>query len=249
MQIYFIRHAQSENNRIYEISNGSEADRKADPLLTNLGILQAEITGNFLAQKHPDVELKWIDPQNRCGFGLSYIYCSLMERAVHTGTILSEKLGIPLEGVVDLHEVGGIYLKQVKDDKEEVVILHGHNRAYFEVKYPKLIVPTNLDNSGWWPGGIEPKSGRFDRAARVIDFFKERHPGTDEKIGVIMHGGIYRYIFRYLFNIMQHEEGDLDLPFQVIVNNCSISRIDIEKDNFILLYQNFAHHLPTELIT
>lgn len=249
MQLYFIRHGQSINNAKWDSGDPSEYNRHADPVLTEVGKKQALYAAKFLSRSQPQTEMRWIDPQNACGFGLTHLYCSLMERAVQTGSIISKQLGVPLEGFVDLHEVGGIYLKEPAGDKDLIRILHGHNRQYFQKSYPDLNLPTSLDGSGWWQGGIEPPENRFDRARRIIDFFLQKHAGTQDKIGVIIHGGIYTYIFRLLFNIATDNPGDLDLPFRIIINNCSISRYDFNDEGFMLLYHNRVDFLPPELIT
>lgn len=249
MQVYFIRHAQSVNNAIWENEEFYEGGRKADPPLTETGLQQALMTAEFLAQTHPELPLRWVDPQNTRGFGLTHLYCSLMERAVQTGTIISERLGITLVADRDLHEIGGIYIKEMIGEEEVIQILHGHNRRYFEMHFPDLILPDAVDNQGWWPGGREAREDRAARAERILAFLKSRHYGTNDKIGVIMHGGIYRQIFRVLFHIDLDVPYDLGLSYRVILNNCSITRIDFEENEFLLMYQNRVDHLPAELIT
>jgi len=50
MQLYFIRHAQSINNALWQ-ENGHNNGRKADPLITEIGKQQAERVGAFLCMK------------------------------------------------------------------------------------------------------------------------------------------------------------------------------------------------------
>lgn len=249
MQIYFIRHAQSVNNAVWDDKNYNEETRMADPVLTKKGREQARLTAEHLAENHPDVEKRWVDPQNRVGYDLTHIYCSLMERAVQTGSVIAERLDLPLEGLVDLHEVGGIYLKEQAGDEEIVHILHGHGRSYFEKHYPRLLLTDGVDGKGWWQGGIEAKEVRFPRARRILEFLLERHGDSEDRVGVIIHGGIYRYIFRMLFNFDPQMPGDLNLPYNIIINNCSISRFDFEEDGFSLMYQNKVDFLPEALVT
>ncbi len=249
MQVYFIRHAQSVNNALGEMTDFYQSLRRADPQLTELGIQQAKLTTKFLSQSNPDVQLRWVDPQNACGFGLTHIYCSLMERAVQTGAIIAENLELPLIGLTDLHEVGGIFLKEEVETGEIVHTLHGHNRHYLQTHYPRLLLPVEVNDQGWWKGGFEPPEERFDRAQRILNFFIDRHGNTDDKLGVIIHGGIYRYLFRFLFNSERQNPGDLNLPYDIIINNCSISRYDFFADRFMLLYHNRLDFLPAELIT
>jgi 2,3-bisphosphoglycerate-dependent phosphoglycerate mutase len=248
LQVYFIRHAQSENNAKWENLDFSEESRLADPGLTQKGILQANETARFLGESHPEAVVRWIDPYNVRGFFLTHLYCSLMLRAVQTGTILSQYLKIPLEGHMDLHEIGGIYLKNGQE-KNDVQILHGKNRDYFGKEFPELILPDQVTDKGWWRGGLEPPEGRFERAERVLSFLKHRHLGTDDKIGVITHGGFFLQLYRKLFRIDENIPGDLDLPYRLILNNCSISRFDFFENEFLLLYQNRVDFLVPDLIT
>ncbi len=110
MQIYFIRHGQSTNNILSYEDGSYDYERVSDPSLTDIGVEQA----NML--EIPGAKLEWpadvtIDTQNRYGFGLTHLYCSLMIRAVHTGSIISSHVGLPLVGLPQVHEVGGYILK------------------------------------------------------------------------------------------------------------------------------------------
>lgn len=74
--------------------------------------------------------------QNRAEYGLTHLYCSLMERAVQTGSIIASILDVPLFGVPDLHEVGGIYYDEVIDGVSSIRIEHGLTPAYLKRTYP-----------------------------------------------------------------------------------------------------------------
>ena len=242
MQVYFIRHAQSENNANWEL-NGNDVLRKSDPALTDTGLNQANLAAEILAGSYPDKEMPWNDPHNRSGFFLTHLYCSLMERAVQTGHIIAERLGLPLIGVTNMHEIGGIYLKKYIDGKEVIEAHHGHSREYLLSHYPRLVLPDGIDSNGWWRGGIETADEKVPRAQSIVDFLKEIHGGTDDRVGVITHGGIYKSIFRVLFNVTP---GTL---FTVYINNCSITRVDFNENEVILLYQNRVDFLPDSLLT
>jgi len=110
MQLYFIRHGQSENNALYDLT-GSNKGRNADPGLTAAGRQQAALLAQFLRQSNPEAPIIGRDAQNVAGFGLTHLYTSLMTRSVATGSVVAEALGLPLEAWEDLHEGGGIYLE------------------------------------------------------------------------------------------------------------------------------------------
>ncbi len=128
MQLYYVRHAQSENNALWD-RTGSSEDRSEDPELSEMGKRQAVRVAKFLSETDESVEGYAHDSQNRGGFGLTHLYSSLMIRSVETGTAISEATGVPLMGWKDLHETGGIYLKNPETGEREG--LPGNKRSYF----------------------------------------------------------------------------------------------------------------------
>jgi len=102
MQLYFIRHGQSENNALW-MSTGSYKGRGEDPGLTAVGRQQAEILAQFLRRADSTLRQPF-DFQNVAGFGTTHLYSSLMVRAVATGTIIADALDLPLAAWEDLHE-------------------------------------------------------------------------------------------------------------------------------------------------
>jgi 2,3-bisphosphoglycerate-dependent phosphoglycerate mutase len=131
MQLYFIRHGQSENNALWR-RTGSRQGRSEDPELTEVGRQQSEFVAQFLGRADSVAAVNGRDTQNITGFGITQLYSSLMVRAVATGTIIAKALDLPLVAWEDLHERGGIYL----DDEQtgERIGQAGPNRAYFWVR-------------------------------------------------------------------------------------------------------------------
>jgi 2,3-bisphosphoglycerate-dependent phosphoglycerate mutase len=77
MQLYYIRHAQSENNALWE-ATGSDEGRSSDPELTEIGKQQITCLAQFLKTGDPVLGNRRMDAQNLAGFGLTHLYCSLM---------------------------------------------------------------------------------------------------------------------------------------------------------------------------
>ena len=73
LQLYFIRHGQSTNNVIMEETGFHDylTEREPEPDLTPLGLEQANLTGEVLAQP---LRNSRFDPQNRNGYGLTHLY-------------------------------------------------------------------------------------------------------------------------------------------------------------------------------
>jgi 2,3-bisphosphoglycerate-dependent phosphoglycerate mutase len=254
MQLYFIRHAQSENNALWD-QTGDNKGRSDDPSLTDAGYRQAQILADFLAQAGPGAPPDAWDPQNAAGFGFTHVYTSLMLRAVITGVVIARALDLPPVAWPDWHEGGGIYL----DDEEtgEPVGLPGRNRADFETHYPELILPEQLDECGWWNRPFETRPQRRERARRVLAELWQRHGGTHDRVAVVSHGAFYNYFLGALLDLPWREDDPEEYPESskalprvrwFLMNNAAITRIDF-KSEVRLAYQNRLDFLPRELIT
>lgn len=256
MQFYFIRHAQSENNVLWE-RTGSSTGRSEDPELTEVGRQQAECVARFLSGADPALRralrpardraqdtaaaVNDRDVQNVARVGITHLYSSLMVRAVATGTIIARALHLPLVARDDLHEVGGIYRK---DEETEVRIGQaGNNRAYFQAHYPDLVLPDSLGETGWWNRPFEEPEQRLPRAQRFWRDLLERHGHTDDRVAVVSHGGFYQYLMAAILNLPSRE------GYWFAMNNAAIARIDFHEERVGLVYSNRVDFLPKELVT
>ena len=240
MQLYYIRHAQSTNNAIWA-ATGAEQGRSHDPELTEIGLRQAEATAEFLSRTGP-AAADARDVQNRAGFGLTHLHCSLMVRAVATGAIIAARLGLPVHAWVDWHEEGGLYLDDLV--KGERVGYPGYGRAYFAEKYPVLVMPETLGDAGWWGKPFEDETDRPARARRVLADLLERYGQTDARVGIVSHGGFYNHFLAAIMGLPER------MPVFHAMNNCAISRFVFEPERrTFIAYQNRADWLPNELLT
>ena len=246
MQFYYIRHGQSENNLLWQRTGSSEG-RVADPGLTEVGRRQADVLAQFLSDSDPARAAKAWDSQNLAGFGLTHLYSSLMVRAVATGTVVAEALGLPLVAWEDTHEAGGIYRRD--EETDERVGLGGNNRAFFEAHYPGLVLPESLGGEGWWNRPHETHEHRPVRARRFLQELLERHGGTEDRVALISHGGFYNYVLSVLFRVPELRRVWFTL------NNAAITRIDFWDggeeggERIDVVYMNRVDYLPAELVT
>ena len=248
MQLYFIRHGQSENNALW-MSTRSHKWRNEDPGLTEVGQRQVAFLAQFLSQADPTLRQAQDtavtgddrDIQNVAGFGITHLYSSLMLRAVATGTITARALDLPLVAWEDVHEWGGIYLHDEQTD--ERIGLPGRNRAYFEAHFPDLVLPDSLGEAGWWNRPFEEPEQRLPRARRFLLDLMERHGHTDDRVAVVSHGGFYNYLLVTILNLPGRE------GYWFVMNNAAISRIDFDDEEIRLMYLNRVDFLPRELIT
>jgi 2,3-bisphosphoglycerate-dependent phosphoglycerate mutase len=261
MQLYFIRHAQSTNNSLWD-DNGSNHGRSEDAELTDKGRRQAGMLADFLRQADANSAPSDLDPHNASGFHFTHLYTSLMVRAVATGVHLARALDLPLVAWPDLHESGGIYLEDARSGRR--IGRAGKNRAYFEAHYPDLVLPDSLGEAGWWNRPYEQLAQRWSRAERVRRELMRRHATTDDRVAIIAHGGFYNHFVEALLHLPRHTPGRVPRRLRDVLvrlklarverhwfalNNVAITRIDFRDGVTQLMYLNRADFLPGDLIT
>jgi 2,3-bisphosphoglycerate-dependent phosphoglycerate mutase len=261
MQLYFIRHAQSQNNALWN-RQGDYSGRSEDPSLTKVGMQQAVLLADYLAREGSTEAHTPRDMQNITGFGLTHLYTSLMVRAVETSIVAARTLNLPLIAWVDLHEGGGIYL----EDQGELVGLPGKGRSFFQAHYPELRLPDWLGESGWWNKPFESRAQRRQRARRVLNELLQRHGNASDRVAFFSHGGFYNHFLAVLLNLgdqggaqpSQSSVQELKSENVILsgltgvwfeINNTAISRFEFSDDEVKLDYHNRVTHLPVELIT
>src|SRR3972149_5276856 len=201
MQFYFIRHGQSANNLLYA-TTGSDIGRNCDPELSAIGRQQVDLLAVYLQREQ---------------LNLTHLYTSLMVRAVSTGAVVANRLGLPMVAWTDLHEEGGIYLT---NEQGKPIGQPGKDRAYFEHKFPGLVLPDILDASGRWNRPYETMEERPARGRRFLFDLLTRHGGTDHRAAVISHGGFYNLFLSSLLNLPRNRSVWFDLY------NTAITQID-----------------------
>ena len=240
MHLYFIRHAQSENNALWAETNSSEG-RSHDPELTPMGQEQARLlAGYFQASQANTSRDAYNYPYPRPA-RLTHVYCSLMTRAVATGDVLARAVGLPLVGMIEIHETGGIY--QHDPQSGEKAGLPGPGKAFFAEHYPNLVLPELMNPHGWWNRPFEEPDERPARARRVIANILAMHGGTDDRIALISHGGFYD---KFLKTLLGMQMGD---TFWFTLNNAGITLIHFSEEVVQLAYSNRIDFLPCQIIT
>ena len=242
MQLYLVRHGQSENNLLWD-NTSSSVGRHEDPALTAIGRKQAERVAEFFSRPFvPDAPLAQ-QLQNRNGFSITHIYASLMDRAVATGSYIARALALPLLAWEDLHEGGGIYRDNQTTGEREG--RPGKYRAYFRENYPELVLAEDAHEAGWWNRPYESKSDLVARARRVYDDLLTRHGATDDRVIAITHGEFYTYLLAAMFSLSLPPEGRYWFP----LNNTAVTRVDFRAGHIVPVYMNRVDFLPAELLT
>lgn len=240
MRLFFVRHGQSENNAIW-LNTGSREGRKADPLITDIGKRQIEHTARFLDYCLTYEDFEKNDPSLAFEPGDIYLYCSLMERAIQTGEIISNQLNVPLRAFPDIHESGGIYHHDPVSD--EPIGDPGNTRSYFENKYPNLALPEEVSESGWWNREYEKREERELRAQRVLKTLLELHGGSPDNVIFVSHGGFYNYFMRGILE----KEMDRELWFEFY--NGAVTLFGFDNEHIRVYFCNRYEFMPIEIVT
>ena len=252
MHLYLIRHGQSTNNHLYA-TQATDRGRAFDPELTGLGRQQAQRLAEYLCswrEKKPDFSEKsgFSVPENqKPGFysvPLTHLYTSPMLRAVDTGLPVAEALGLPLTAWKELHEGGGLYLKD--EETGEDVGQPGPDRATMAQRFPSLVWPPELGDGPWWnrPTG-EPKEEYLPRARRVLNELLTRHPPeSSDSVAFFTHA---RFCNDFLAAVL-----GLGEPAPLWFHHCNtaITCIAFRPEwRPAMLFLNYTGHLPAEMVT
>jgi len=240
MRFYYIRHAQSANNALWD-ATGASKGRSEDPDLTDTGRQQAKILADFIYQTDQNASRNTSSALKRDFFGFTHLYTSLMLRSVRTATAVACAVKIPLVAWPEIHETGGIFLED--ENTKDLIGLPGKSRSYFAQNFQKLVLPENLTEEGWWNRPFELDEERPVRARNVLKVLFERHGGTEDIVAVVSHGAFYMHLMREIFGIQGEK-------IWYLMYNTGITRIDFDQE-FVptLIYHNRTDHLPDYLLT
>ena len=166
-----------------------------------------------------------------------------MVRAVRTGCAIAQKTNLPLEAWPELHETGGIFDVELIDGERVLIGQPGPGRSFFETHFPQLVIPHDLSETGWYNREKEPRENYRLRAQAIIERLLATHGGTDHRVGIVMHAGIFAHILSVFYNIQAEN-------YWFLKNNCGISRIDVSASGRVtLMYMNKVDQFPDHLIT
>lgn len=221
MEIYFIRHGQSTQNR--------GDSRVPYPPLTDLGRLQAKHAGEHLKSA-----------------GIRHLYCSPMYRAMETASIIGDAIGQTPEVLIELCEWGGIHWEDLPGgwDSEK-----GLSRREIFARFPHIRLPESVTEEGWWHRPVEPNLPAMCERARehaqvVIAHLKTRHLPMGDTVALVSHGGSGATLLTSFLGVTP--EPDYDCFWH---NNTGISRVRFTGNRVTFHYVNRLNHLTDEMIT
>ncbi|MBC8353742.1 MAG: histidine phosphatase family protein [Planctomycetes bacterium] len=173
MQLFLIRHAQSQNNAL------PEEERVEDPGLTELGHQQAQLLGAWI----PSLKL-------------TRLITSPFRRTLLTTEPIRRATLLTPEVQVDLHEQGGCYSGH---SFPNITGRPGMTRDEIEAEFSDYQVSDDIDGSGWWSSKpFETWEAARWRAARLIESTKREFAHTDERVAFVMHADIKSLFLSHL---------------------------------------------------
>ena len=231
VKLLLIRHAQSANN-LLSLESGGREGRCPDPPLTTLGVRQAARLSEWTAA-----------PGELGGAlrSLTHLYSSLTTRAVQTGAPLAHALGLPLHGLAEAHEIGGLYSGHTGGNRAAVL---GRTHADLQTEYPGLVWPAQLDAAMPWAGGFEgldDHTTHTARAARVLETIRAERAEAD-RVGLITHQGFAQFLLAYLAGFEPTHRT------RYRVNNTGTCLVDLD-ENTTVYWLNRHDHLSEDLLS
>jgi len=232
VELFIVRHAQSTNNALNDPQK-----RECDPPLTGLGHQQAERLARYLAVG-PSPYTWEADRFQKCGFGITRLYCSPMWRALQTARPLGEALGLTPEVWVELHEQGGVYLDHGADG---LIGYPGRTRQEIAAGFPGYHLPAGITDRGWWfQPGFETTAAFHSRVQQVAEQILD-WAALDERILLVSHGCFLDALLKKLFN------QPLDSGIYYHHLNTAVSWLGFRRGQLDVEYLNRVDHLPPEM--
>jgi broad specificity phosphatase PhoE len=243
MELYIIRHGQSTNNVLQ-----NQATRTHDPMLTPLGVEQADALAAYLSgapSRDPffDHMTGYSETLNERGVRFTHLYCSPMHRALQTAQPIARALGIQPQVWVAIHEHGGIYL-----ETETGVVGHpGRTRAEILADFPDYLLPMEVTDAGWWnpTRGHESMADAYGRAITVaMELRRRASDDPDARIALVTHGTFIDALLKALLNQLPNR------GLYYLHYNTAVTRLDFRSDGRVLIrFVNRVDHLSPERIS
>jgi broad specificity phosphatase PhoE len=199
-RLTLIRHAESTWNQERRIQGN------LDPVLSDRGRGQASLLAHRLGTR-----------------AFASLHTSPLRRAVETATILGGGLGLPIQAVRDIREVGlGVWEGRTVSE-----IKGAWGEAYERWVDHPLDAPT--------PPGAEPMLHFQARVVGALERIRASSPDGD--ILVVTHGGVIRAYLCHLLGL------DLNRVFRIRTDNASLTEVMAGDRGMQLLSLNDTCHL------
>ncbi|WP_130874179.1 histidine phosphatase family protein [[Pseudopropionibacterium] massiliense] len=169
MDIIFIRHAESTNNKTWA-EKRDETLRVPDPRLTELGRTQARALAEWFPGFTPRP---------------TRVFSSPFMRALETAVPLAKNLGMDVAVRTDLMERGGPFVGPIMDHRHHP----GSPRSVLQKVSSRLVLPDEVTEEGWWKGPFETRDQAIERAKNLVTWLR-RDFDSDDCVVLVSHGAI-----------------------------------------------------------
>lgn len=185
LELYLVRHGQSMGNAGYDGRKDLSLKESNDPLLTEKGLMQADLAGRYLSK---------ID--------FDYIYSSGLIRAISTadGILRHQKSEKPVNILPVLSEVGiapeydGITVEEMKEFCKTACLADGISE-----NDPRVYHST-----------FENEAEMFDRAKTVVEHLRSRYT-NGEKVAVVAHAAFLTILIFYIMGFKEAPLFDISI--------------------------------------
>jgi hypothetical protein len=178
VDVIFIRHAESTNNRSWE-EHRDESQRVPDPGLTTLGDSQAAALADWMPGFIP---------------APTHLFSSPFLRTLLTAAPLADALNMEVEVRSDLMERGGPFAGSILEHQHHP----GSPRSVLQAVSPRLVFPLEVTEEGWWRGPFETRDVAVERARRLAHWLRTAFQ-PDDCIVLVSHGAIGSLLATALF--------------------------------------------------
>jgi 2,3-bisphosphoglycerate-dependent phosphoglycerate mutase len=221
LQLYLIRHAESENNA------KPAYQRVEDPALTAIGRLQAEHLAAWMKTLKFDV-----------------LITSPVLRALQTTRFIVDTTGHPVHVWADMFEEGGIYPGHGPTATAGGLGLGRADVIRHATGSPeRCVLDDGIVETGWWAGRTrETQEQMVERSQTVIRRLMMTFGETDQSVVAVIHADFKRELLRQMTGwSMSCEVGAL--------RNTGITKLVFQRTHWQLDWFNSVSHLPAKLIT
>jgi alpha-ribazole phosphatase len=202
MDLYIIRHGETESNKERRYQGWSES-----PLSDN-GLRQAEKASFFLAGEKIDA-----------------LFCSDLNRAIHTAKVIGAGCGLkpeitPLLREIHFGEWEGLTFDQIEASWGDRI------SSWLDNPFERSA-----------PGGETLK----EVCGRMLEFTTQLsniYPDS-KRVAAVSHGGSIRALLYQILKL------DLESFWRMKIDNASVSLIQNDNNQFKVVYYNRVHHLGT----
>ena len=219
MNLYLIRHGQSENNAL------DESLRVHDPGLTETGLTQVEYLGKWFSVRPLDV-----------------LVTSPIRRALLTTIPIARATGLTPTVRTSLHEVGGCVSGYPAIGYQGEPGMSGDE---IRRDFPGFEPESDIDQRGWWKSrpyeSVEDRSFRVQQVAQQII---EQHAHTDSHVALVMHAD-----FKHLLLQCFLPDLPLDAEHFGPLRNAGVSTLTVQPGNVVLENYNCIQHMPAAVVT